>query len=169
MIEVRAEAPGDEAAIRALTTAAFAEQSHSSGTEAAITDALRRDGDLSVSLVAVSGAAVVGHVAFSPVTITPGAPEGWFGLGPVSVAPKRQRTGIGSALIRRGLASLEARDAEGCVLIGDPGYYGRFGFRSEVGLSYGEVPEPYVQGLALAASSLPSGVITYAPGFDAVP
>lgn len=160
---IRPETPGDADAIRALTAAAFAGAPHASGTEPAIVDALRRDGDLVLSLVATDDADVVGHVAFSPVTV--GGAGGYCGLGPISVAPTRQRSGIGTALIERGLAELCSRSARGCVLVGDPGYYARFGFEAGQ-LTYEGVPDAYVQGLGLADGA-PEGVLAYAPGFAA--
>ena len=164
MKTIREERPGDEAAIRALTAAAFEGMAFSAGTEPAIIDALRRDGDLTLSLVAEEGG-IVGHVAFSGVAV--GAEtSGWFGLGPVSVRPARQRCGIGTALIERGLSDLRERGAKGCVLIGDPAYYGRFGFEGDISLRYADVPASHIQGLSFG-SAPPSGEITYADGFSA--
>src|SRR5262245_55623298 len=94
-MEIRGERPGDARAIRSITNAAFAGAEHSSGTEAAIVDALRASGAMTVSLVAVAGNEVVGHVAFSPVRID-GQDFGWYGLGPVSVRPDCQKQGIGA-------------------------------------------------------------------------
>ena len=103
---IRTERPLDADAIGSLTSAAFKGMVHSSGTEAAIVDALRREGALALSLVAEKDGLLVGHVAFSPVTID-GKAGGWFGLGPVSVLPAQQRSGTGSALIREGLERLK--------------------------------------------------------------
>lgn len=161
-MQIRPETPADHAAISALTTAAFATAPHASGTEAAIIDALRAAGALALSLVADAGG-VVGHVAFSPVRID-GREAGWFGLGPVSVAPGRQGQGIGSALIREGLARLAAAGAKGCVLLGDPGYYRRFGFETDPGLVLPDVPPDYVLRLVLAGVP-PRGTIAFHPGF----
>ncbi len=121
---IRHERPGDEEAIHRLTTAAFAPMPFSNGSEAPIIRALRESGDLTLSLVAEEDGTVIGHVAFSPVTIA-GIHEGWFGLGPVSVWPERQRQGIGKALILKGLESLKERSARGCALIGNPEIYRR--------------------------------------------
>lgn len=166
MTSVREEAAGDRDAIRTLTTAAFADQPHSDGAEAAIVDALRADGDLILSLVAVAADGIVGHAAFSPVTVEGLRSDGWVALGPLSVAPASQRRGVGSRLVRDGLARLRATGARGCVLVGDPGYYARFGFRGDVGLRYDDVPAAFVQGLAFAGP-LPRGRLTYARGFEA--
>lgn len=144
---IRIEAAADHAAIGELTTAAFLTTAHASGTEAAIIRDLRAVDALVLSLVAVdSSGAIVGHAGFSPVeTDMRGR---WFGLGPLSVMPARQRTGIGSALVRAGLAQLASQGAAGVVLVGDPAYYGRLGFAARPGLSCDGVPDPYVQGLA---------------------
>ena len=162
---IRPENAADAPAIRALTDAAFRNAPHSSGTEAAIVDALRDAGALTLSLVAESEGRIVGHVAFSPVTID-GRAGGWFGLGPVSVEPARQRLGIGQALVLDGLERLKAAGAEGCVLLGDPAYYQRFGFVSDPRLRYGDVPPEYFQRLSFTAVE-PSGEVAYHPGFGA--
>lgn len=165
---IRLEQPGDADAIRALTTEAFATAPHSSGTEAAIVDGLRAAGALTLSLVAVEddekSGEILGHVAFSPVTID-GAARGWFGLGPVSVRPGRQRGGIGSDLIREGLRRLRERGAAGCVLLGDPAYYGRFGFANDPALVLEGVPPDYFMRLGFGAE-LPAGTVRYHAAFD---
>ncbi|HZZ67308.1 MAG TPA: N-acetyltransferase [Phenylobacterium sp.] len=164
-MQIRAERPEDANAIHFLTEAAFKEAPHASHTEAKIVDALRTADALTVSLVAIEDSAVVGHVAFSPVTISSGA-RNWFGLGPVSVTPARQGQGIGQALVREGLRRLEDLGAAGCVVLGDPDYYGRFGFAYDPGLTYGDIPPGYFQRLTLNGAS-PKGEVAYHPGFDA--
>lgn len=164
-MEIRPERAEDIDAIRTLTTAAFREMPYSSGTEAAIIDALRQAGALTLSLVAIQDGDVVGHVAFSPVTIN-GTASGWYGLGPVSVWPDRQGKGIGQALIRDGLDRLRSMKAQGCVVLGDPGYYGRFGFVRDPGLRYGTAPAEYFQRLAFGAT-IPEGEVAFHPAFDA--
>ncbi|TIQ36990.1 MAG: N-acetyltransferase [Mesorhizobium sp.] len=161
---IRPERPGDEQTIHDLTIAAFEPMSFSNGSEAPIITELRNDGDLTVSLVAVSGGGIVGHVAFSPVTIGVES-DGWYGLGPVSVWPDKQRQGIGTALINEGLAILKANAAKGCVLIGDPAYYGRFGFRSDGNLSYQELPARYVQSLPFQSEPA-IGQLKFSPAFN---
>ncbi len=162
MTAIRPERPGDAAAIRAVTAAAFAGAPHASGTEAAIVDALRDAGALSLSLVAIEAGKVAGHVAFSPVTIA-GREAGWLGLGPASVRPDLQRRGIGSALIRAGL---DQSAAAGCVVLGDPGYYARFGFVPDPGLTYAGAPPAYFVALPLAGP-VPRGAVAYHPAFGA--
>ncbi len=161
---IRTERPGDEAAVAALTFEAFDSPEHSGAAERAMVERLRIDGDLTLSLLAVTkNAAVIGHVAFSPVTIDHRTSQ-WFGLGPVSVAPANQREGVGSALIRDGLARLEGRGAAGCVVLGNPAYYGRFGFGNDPALTYPGPSARYFQRLVLRGDP-PTGVVEYAPAF----
>ncbi|MBA8910851.1 GNAT family N-acetyltransferase [Aminobacter ciceronei] len=161
---IRSERPADVDTIRALTRAAFADALHSSQTEAAIVDALRDAGALTLSLIAEDGGKILGHVAFSPVTV--GGDAGWYGLGPVSVWPDNQGKGIGQALIRLGLDALRGMGAKGCVLIGDPAYYSRFGFVADPAVTYDGLPPQYVQRLAFG-DTVPGGEIVYHAGFEA--
>jgi putative acetyltransferase len=163
-IQIRPERPGDDPTIRAVTRAAFEDAPHSSGTEAAIVEALREAGALAVSLVAVADE-IVGHVAFSPVTVN-GTPCCWFSLGPLAVRPDRQRLGIGRRLVCEGLEQLRERGAAGCVVLGDPAYYGRFGFASDPGLRFGDVPPRYFQRLVFSGVT-PRGEVAYHPAFAA--
>jgi len=164
-MQIREERNEDADAIRRITAAAFAQAPHSSGTESRIIDALRDAGALTVSLVATGDdGSFVGHVAFSPVRID-GEAGRWYGLGPVSVVPEMQRQGIGSALIREGLARLAALDAEGCVALGDPAYYSRFSFVSDPALTYGGKPSLYSQRLVLKGTA-PRGNVSYHAVFD---
>jgi putative acetyltransferase len=160
---IRTETPADVQAIRSVVAAAFQDAPHSGGNEAAIVDALREAGALAVSLVADEGGAIVGHVAFSPVTVN-GQDIGWYGLGPVAVLAGKRRRGIGEALIRAGLTRIEQRCARGCVVLGDPAYYGRFGFRSDPDLRFADVPADYFQRLVIDGEP-PKGVVDYHPAF----
>lgn len=164
-MEIISERPKDATSIRRLTDAAFKGVAHSDGTEARIVDALRAAGALTISLVAIDVDEIVGHAAFSPVSIN-GASCHWYGLGPVSVTPDRQRCGIGQALIRDGLHRLRLTSAAGCVVLGAPAYYGRFGFESDPELYYGDVPQGYFQRLVFTGAS-PKGEVRYHAGFDA--
>jgi len=164
-MEIRPELPGDQSAIAQVVTAAFLEAEHSGGNEPEIVDLLRTAGTLSVSLVATEDERIIGHVAFSPVAID-GRSDGWFGLGPVAVEPRRQREGIGRALIEAGIAELRQRGAKGCVVLGDPAYYARFGFAADPGLCLPGVPAEYFQGLPFDGQSC-SGVVSYQPAVDA--
>lgn len=162
---IRPETSADARAIRRLTDAAFADAPHASGNEGTIVDALRAEGTLALSLVAGEDDAIVGRVAFSAVTAA-GEDVGWYGLGPISVSPDRQRQGIGTALIRAGLDRLRARGGRGCVLVGDPGYYCRFGFEPYPVLTFAGVPAEYFLRRTLAGNA-PAGAVTYRPAFYA--
>ncbi len=100
----------------------------------------------------------------SPVTISDGAP-GWYGLGPVSVLLAYHRQGIGSALIRAGLARLQALGARGCCRVGHPAYYGRFGFQHSHELGVAGVPEAAFFALAFTGQ-LPRGTVAFHAAFD---
>ncbi len=154
----------DADAIAALVTRAFEGHPHSSGTEAAIVDALRAAGALTVSLVARDEMGEpIGHVAFSPVLVD-GRPSGWHALAPLSVEPGRQGSGIGGALVEEGLARLRRLGSQGCVLIGDPAYYARFGFKGTARLVVGEPMQPFLQTLVLSGEE-PAGALAFHPAF----
>ena len=162
-MDIRQETSSDFAAIRAITKAAFAGKPYSHQTEAEIIDGLRAADAIRLSLVALSDGEVIGNVVFSDVTIDGVA--GWIGLGPVSVKPGQQRGGVGSTLITAGLDRMRAEGASGCVLVGDPAYYGRFGFKAVPGLGYDGVPDEYVLALPFVGAP-PKGAIVYHPAFD---
>jgi putative acetyltransferase len=162
---IRAETAADVAAIHAVTRAAFLDAPHTAHVEQFIVDALRAAGVLSISLVAESGGVVVGHVAVSPVSISDDSP-GWYGLGPLSVAPGHQRRGIGSALMREILRLLRERDASGCVLVGDPAFYSRFGFKPLAALVLPDVPPEYFQAISFS-HTVPRGSVTFHAAFTA--
>lgn len=162
---LRDERPGDELAISALTGAAFHYSPFSDGGEAGVIENLRADGDLALSLVAENmDCAIIGHVAFSPVAVSDGTPD-WYALGPISVIPLQRRVGIGAALVRKGLARLQLLGARGCVVLGDPQYYTRFGFEHDPELTLSGFPSEYFQRIVLKGG-LPSGEVRYSPAFD---
>jgi predicted N-acetyltransferase YhbS len=162
---IRTERPEDAAAIETITTEAFRNAPHAGGNEARIVAALRAAGALTLSLVAVDEAGEpIGHIAFSPVEIG-GRHDRWFALGPVSVRPDLQGQGIGGELVRTGLAHLEGLGAKGCVLLGEPDYYGRFGFVNGSALTYLGYVTPHLQWLVLAGQ-VPEGAVTFHPAFD---
>lgn len=164
-LTLRPETPADVDTITALTTAAFAPLAISSHTEQHIVLALRAAGALALSLVAEQDGRVLGHIAFSPLTLSDGTP-GWYGLGPVSVWPDHQGRGIGAALVREGLAQLRQRPgARGCCLVGHPGYYGRFGFVHPPGLGLPGVPPEAFFALAFDGA-LPQGTVAFHPAFQ---
>ena len=162
---VRPEAPSDVAAVAAVTAAAFEDHPFSSGSEPFIVDALRRTGALALSLVAEADGRVVGHIAFSPVELSDGTP-GWYGLGPVSVLPAFQRRGIGSALVLDGLSRLKDLGGRGCVLVGEPRFYGRFGFKARPDLRHEGVPPEVFLALPFAGR-LPRGAVAFHEAFRA--
>ncbi len=125
---IRNESRADHAAISQVIEQAFNDQQYSSHTEQFIVHALRDAQQLTIALVAVLNQEIVGYIAISPVSIS-SAVEGWFGLGPIAVAPKWQHHGVGSALINTALKQLKATGAAGCVVLGDPHFYAQFGFQ----------------------------------------
>lgn len=149
----------DRAAVRATIEAAFAR-----ADEADLVDRLREDGDAEVSLVAVEGGEIVGHVLFSRMK----APFRALCLAPVAVVPTRQRTGIGGRLIRAGLERARVAGWQGVFVLGDPGYYRRFGF--DPALAGGFVSPyagPHLMALALGpVLPVSGGEIEYAPAFS---
>jgi putative acetyltransferase len=164
-MHIRNERPEDAQAIYNLTQAAFKNMPYSAGDEQDLINALREDGALVVSLVAEQQSEIVGHIAFSRVKIGGGAGN-WFDLGPVSVTPALQSQGIGSSLIREGLKRIEALRAEGCVLLGYPSYYGRFGFVHDPDLTFNGRSNPNFQQLTLKGET-PKGEVLYHPAFYA--
>ncbi|MDV7900903.1 N-acetyltransferase [Pseudomonas aeruginosa] len=168
-IQLRHETPDDISAIEAITVAAFADAPHTSHTEQFIVRALRTANELTLSIVTEEHGQIIGHVALSPVTITDNdgrKAEGWYGLGPISVLPQRQGHGIGSRLMEQALSELRAMRAAGCVLLGDPAYYGRFGFEAHTGLQLPGVPPGYFMVLALQGP-VPEGIVRYSDAFNA--
>jgi putative acetyltransferase len=161
---IRHETPRDIPEIEAVTISAFLNAPHTSHTEHFIVSALRRAGELTISLVADLDGKVIGHVAVSPVSVSDGA-AAWFGLGPVSVAPEHQRRGVGSRLVREALRILRERGAAGCVLLGEPGYYSRFGFRVHPNLTLPDVPPEYFLAISFI-SSRPHGTVSYHEAFN---
>jgi len=158
---IRDEIDRDASAIRAVVTEAMKLLPQATGTEAAIVDRLRADNALSLSLVADDGGAVVGYLAASDARI--GDVSGWGQIGPVAVLPSRHREGIGSALMTEAIQRLRS-SYKGAALVGDPGYYGRFGFRAFPGLRLGDVPPRFVQALPFDGSQ-PQGELIHHPAF----
>jgi putative acetyltransferase len=162
---IRREGAGDAPFIHEVTRAAFEGAPHTSHTEERIVDALRAAGALTLSLVAEVDGRLVGHVAVSPVEVNGGSEGGFYGLGPISVLPGYQRRGVGSALMRAALAELDALGASGCVLLGDPAFYARFGFVPAAPLILPGAPPEYFQVHALRGE-IPAGVVRYHAAFD---
>ena len=164
-IIIRSERDADANAIAEVTAAAFRTLEISNQTEQFIIEALRAAGALKLSLVAELDGRVIGHVAFSPVTISDGTAN-WYGLGPVSVLPELQRQGVGKALIREGLSRLKEMGAGGCCLVGHPEYYVKFGFQKLPGLVLEGVPPEVFFGLSFDGH-IPQGSVDFHEAFRA--
>ncbi|MDY0282446.1 MAG: N-acetyltransferase [Salinivirgaceae bacterium] len=160
---IRKETVADIEAITEVTIAAFKTLPISQHTEQYIIDALRDADALAISLVAEIDERVVGHIAFSPVTVSDGE-TGWYGLGPVSVLPEYQKQGIGKSLIDEGLSLLKELGARGCALVGDPNYYKRFGFRNYPELAHEGIPQEVFLALPLTERA-PQGIVVFHEGF----
>jgi putative acetyltransferase len=172
-VQVRPEAAGDVAAVRAVHAAAFARPEHggTEAPEAAVVDQLRQTGDLVAALtfVAVAGDTVVGHVACSQGTV--GARTRLLALGPLGVSPSWQNRGVGRALVEAAIKGADARGEPALVLLGSPRYYGRFGFENAA--DWGIEPPDAAWGSAFQirrlttyASSSLRGTYRYAAPFD---
>ena len=162
---IKSETPADIAAITAVTVAAFKTLEISNHTEQFIIAALRAAKALTISLVAEVDGRVIGHIAFSPLTISDGTLN-WYGLGPVSVLPEYQQQGIGKALIREGLSRLKDMNAQGCCLVGHPDYYRKFGFKNVPGLMHEGAPHEVFFALSFDGHT-PQGIVMFHDGFKA--
>ena len=160
---VRPEINRDLDGIRAVNIVAFQGHPYSQQTEHLIVEALRAADALELSLVAESDGEVMGHIAFSSAAIGASS-TGWFLLGPVAVQPARQGEGIGRTLVEAGLDALRSRGACGCVLVGDPAFYGRFGFRQYPGVAWRGVPDENVLCLVMSGE-MPTGEVAHHPAF----
>ncbi len=142
--------------------------------EANLVDALRNSNALTLSMVAESDGEIIGHIAFSPVTIeSRSSIFDALGLGPMAVLPNRQRSGIGSQLMEAGLTECEKSRYGLAVVLGHPDFYPRFGFApaSQHKISWeGEAPDEafMVRELKKGELSKVRGIVKYRPEFDAV-
>jgi putative acetyltransferase len=166
LIEVRLEQEADRDAVRRVNEAAFGQPD-----EADLVDRLRAQAHPYLGLVALVEGVVVGHIAFSPITLDPPRPglSAW-GLAPMAVLPERQRQGVGTALVPEGLAACRRAGGEAVVVLGHPEYYPRFGFRpaSSFGLrSEYDVPDEAFMARELVPGALDgaSGLVRYHPTF----
>jgi putative acetyltransferase len=164
-IIIRNEIDADVDAITEVTVAAFRTLEISSHTEQFIVEALRANDALTLSLIAEADGHVVGHVAFSPVTISDGT-QNWYGLGPVSVLPEHQRKGIGKSLILEGISRLKDLNAKGCCLVGHPDYYRKLGFKNVSGLVHEGVPQEVFLAMSFDGQ-IPQGTVNFHDGFKA--
>lgn len=164
-ILIREEEDTDFTTISKVTIAAFETMKISNHTEQFIVEALRSANALTISLVAEIDGIVVGHIAFSPVTISDGTKD-WYGLGPVSVHPDFQRKGIGKALVQKGLSHLKKLKAKGCCLVGHPQYYQQFGFKNVDGLVHEGIPQEVFFSLSFDRN-IPQGNVLFHEGLKA--
>ena len=164
-IVIRDETDADIDAITEVTIAAFESLQISNHTEQFIIEALRADKALTVSLVAELDGRIIGHIAFSPVTISDGT-QNWYGLGPVSVVPEPLNKSVGKALIQEGLSRLKKMNAQGCCVVGHPEYYRKFGFRNVPGLVIEGVPQEVFFALSFGGHT-PEGTVAFHDGFKA--
>lgn len=164
-IIIRSERDADADAIAEVTAAAFDTLEISNHTEQFIIEALRAAGALKLSLVAELDGRIIGHIAFSPITISDGT-QNWYGLGPISVLPELQRQGVGKALIQEGLSRLKDMGAGGCCLVGHPEYYVKFGFQKMPGLVLEEVPPEVFFALSFDGHT-PRGSVAFHEAFKA--
>ncbi|MBB3116092.1 GNAT family N-acetyltransferase [Corynebacterium bovis] len=194
-VVVRPENDADAEAVRQAVTAAFADEGFSDGSEPDVVDALREAGALTVSLVAEApDGSVAGYVALSPVTLSAEhpadleepladtgegdarpavSPDGWYGFGPVAVVPDHQGRGLGGRLVTGALDRVRDVDprARGVVVLGDPGYYNRFGFAHREGLTYPGAPVEMFQARFLdddpspRDTGYPTGTVSYHRAF----
>ena len=164
-MHIRVERDGDAAAVRQVNQQAFG-----ASVEADLVDALREQAKPFLSLVAEDDGAIVGHIAFSPVTLASAARLRVMGLAPMAVLPDRQRRGTGSALVRAGLDECRRLGASAVVVLGHPEYYPRFGFRPaprfDLRSEY-DVPDDVFMALELVQGALTgqSGTVRYHQAF----
>lgn len=165
---IRAEQGGDIPHIRDITAHAFGQRA-----EADLVDSLRSDGDALISLVAVAGSGeLIGHILFSRLRIERAQrTSDAAALAPLSVRPEYQGQGVGSALVKAGIKACIARGLPGIVVVGDPKFYGRFGFSAAIART---LRSPYsgdaCQALELTPGALVAnpGIVRYAKAFDAL-
>jgi len=162
-MNIRNETISDMEAISKVTIAAFQNLAISNHTEQFIINALRDANALTLSLVAEVDGKVVGHIAFSPITISDGSLN-WYGLGPISVLPEYQKQGIGKSLILKGLSLLKDMGGQGCALVGAPNYYKRFGFKNIPDLIHEGIPQEVFLVL-LFDKKIPQGTVVFHKGF----
>mgnify|MGYP001553143781 CR=1 FL=1 len=161
---------GHADAIAAVTRAAFHKEYGSGDDEVRIISGLRQDGDVVAELTALEDGAIVGHAMFSKATVAP-ATLRVAAVGPICARIDRQKSGIGSALMREGLARCGALGFGAVVLLGDPDYYKRFGFTLDAARALEcEYSGPHFQALELTDRALSGGPwkLTYPRAFASV-
>lgn len=159
VVTVRLERAGDIAAIDDVIVRAFGRED-----EARLVAQLRRDGDATISLVATAGDTVIGHVLLSPMS----APFQALGLAPLSVIPEHQKQGVGTALMNAAVAQAREGGWSAIFVLGDPVYYGRFGFRADLATGFSSpYAGPHFMLLPLMdVLPVASGKVSYAAAFS---
>jgi len=165
---IRAEKAGDRDAVYAVNVSAF-----EASSEAKLVDTLRQQVEPVVSLVAEDNGEVIGHIMFSPVSLSGYPNLKVMGLAPMAVAPRQQRRGIGSALVRAGLDECRQLGFAAVVVLGHPEYYPRFGFSpaSQFGIdSEYDVPDEVFMALELEPNALSgkTGRVKYHAAFSSI-
>ena len=172
MHTVRLERDSDAAEIAAVTRAAFASADGAGRAESALIEAIRSRAKAVVSLVATDDERVVGHILFSEVTVETDNPVRVLALAPLGVHPDAQGRGLGTDLVNRGLRECRSAGYDAVVVLGEPAYYGRFGFEkaSRYGLSnqYGADEGFMVLPLRSGALERLTGTAMYEPEFAEV-
>lgn len=167
MVTIRPEQPEDAPAVRRVHEAAFP-----TAAEADLVERLRTNGQAAVSLVAETEGKVIGHVLFTAVTFDPSAAVVAFGLAPMAVLPGHEKHAVGRRLVQNGLAECHARGACLVVVLGEPDYYGRFGFEraSRHGLrnEFGAEDEFMVFMLDATGHPPPGTLVKYSSEFSAL-
>jgi putative acetyltransferase len=162
---IRKEKNTDFESITNVTIEAFKNHPISRQTEHFIVNALRSAGVLTISLVAEIDGQIVGHIAFSPITISDGT-KNWYGMGPVSVLPNHQKQSIGKALVNEGLSLLKDMGAQGCALVGPPEYYKKFGFKNYPEMIHEGIPQEVFLVLPFN-EKIPKGIVKFHEAFKA--
>ena len=163
-VNIRPENSKDSNTISEVISTAFKNHQYSNHKEQLIVEQLRESSALSVSLVAEYKGKLIGHIAFSKVKIG-GQENSWYGLAPVSVIPEYQKSGVGSQLVNAGLEAIKVKGAEGCVLLGEPEYYKRFGFKAIDSLTLEGVPPEFFLSLNFRGK-IPIGKVSYHHAFQ---
>lgn len=161
---LRTETSNDINAINNVIVSAFSNSSHGLQNEDKLVAQLRADNALALSVVAEVNDQIVGHIAFSKITMTDQNLENWYILAPLSVAPEFQKQSLGKQLLKSGLAGIKKKGAKGCLCVGDIGYYGRFGFSSNHGLVLEGIPKEYIL-VQNFTDDQPRGMVVLHPAF----
>lgn len=160
---IRNEQTSDHESITKVVQLAFEKSPYSDQQEHLIVQALRSSGALSVSIIAQANGEIVGFAGASQVQISDGS-EHWYALGPIAVIPGSQKQGIGSMLLDEVLYRLKMMGASGCVVLGDPDFYSRFGFEPDQRLAFADFDPELFQSLRFN-DNLAQGEVSYHPAF----